>query len=292
MEKTVILGAGQFGQAALYLLNREWMDVLAFGDNSPGLWGSRIQGVPVMSVDQALALKPDLVLTGVAGQQRAESLAAQARQLGFTGEIVPVHELRRRFDVRQGVLLRMGDRIRERKVPGALAELGVYKGDTARELNRMFPGRPLYLFDTFQGFDEKDIAQEASRNLSQAKPGDFSDTSVQTVLSRLPFPQDARIRQGYFPETAAGLEKERFALVSLDADLYAPVLAGLEFFFPRLSPGGALILHDYGSSRFPGVAQAVKDYETAHGLLPLVPLCDFHGTGVILAGCPPYVGGS
>ena len=36
-----------------------------------------------------------------------------------------------------------------------------------------------------------------------------------------------------------------FALVHLDCDLYAPMRAGLEFFYPKLVPGGFMIIHDY-----------------------------------------------
>jgi O-methyltransferase len=43
-----------------------------------------------------------------------------------------------------------------------------------------------------------------------------------------------------------------------------------------------IVLHDYNNRRFRGAAQAVEDYEKAHGPLALVPLCDLHGTAVIV----------
>ena len=89
------------------------------------------------------------------------------------------------------------------------------------------------------------------------------------------------MRRGYFPETAEGLE-ETFALVSLDADLYAPTLAGLRWFYPRMARGGMILLHDYNSSQFDGVRRAVKEYEDEAERLALVPLCDLHGTAVIV----------
>ena len=39
---------------------------------------------------------------------------------------------------------------------------------------------------------------------------------------------------------------EKFAFVSLDTDLYKPTLAGLEFFWPRMSKGGFIFIHDFG----------------------------------------------
>ena len=66
---------------------------------------------------------------------------------------------------------------------------------------------------------------------------------------------------GYFPQTAALVpQTESFALVHLDADLYPPTRAGLEYFYPKLSPGACVIIHDYSSGAWPGVKQAVDEF--------------------------------
>ncbi len=162
-------------------------------------------------------------------------------------------------------------------VGGAAAELGVYRGGFARCLNALLPERTLYLFDTFAGFDKAEAASEGAGFTAA-----HENTSAEAVLSRLPHPERAILRPGLFPATAAGLEDERFALVSLDADLEESTLAGLRFFWPRLSPGGYLLLHDWGSPRLPGVARALERFEAACGhALPAVPLCDVCGTLVI-----------
>jgi O-methyltransferase len=57
------------------------------------------------------------------------------------------------------------ERIMHRQVPGAIAELGVYKGEMAAVLNRLFPDRKLYLFDTFEGFSENDLADGQEETL-------------------------------------------------------------------------------------------------------------------------------
>jgi hypothetical protein len=49
----------------------------------------------------------------------------------------------------------------ERGTPGALAELGVYKGNSAKILHLASPMRKLYLFDTFEGFDARDVNTES-----------------------------------------------------------------------------------------------------------------------------------
>ena len=102
---------------------------------------------------------------------------------------------------------------------------------------------------------------------------------MERVRAALPHPEQAVFCKGYFPETIPD-EPLQFALVSLDPDLYEPVYAGLTYFYPRLSPGGALIIHDYNSAQFTGVAEAVRRYCREHRLYP-VPLCDLHGTAVL-----------
>lgn len=126
-------------------------------------------------------------------------------------------------------------------VPGAFAEVGVYQGETSRFLMRCAPRRTLHLFDTFEGFPSQD--------LEPGRQGDarFRDTSEAAVRRMLGDPPNAVIHRGRFPETAAGLESERFAFVLLDLDLHAPTLAGLRFFHPRLEPGGYLFVHDVNS---------------------------------------------
>ena len=282
MDTIIILGAGQFGQACAGLINTAHTKLAAFGDNNPSLRGSRIAGVPVMSVEDAVLLQPDCAFIAVTDAARTAQLKSQAEAAGFKGEFLLLDRLYRRFDIRSATLLRMARRITQTGVPGHIAELGVYRGDLAWQLNALFPHRPLHLFDTFEGFDPRDIREETKRECSRAQEGDFSDTSISCVRSRLPYPERALFHKGYFPESAAGLEACRYALVSLDADLYAPILAGLEYFYPRLHEGGMILLHDYSSRRFRGAAQAVDDYEKIHGLRPLVPLCDLHGTAVIL----------
>lgn len=129
--------------------------------------------------------------------------------------------------------------IKREGVPGAMAELGVYRGDMAILYNRLLPERTLYLFDTFEGFPEQDLRLGADNR--------FRDTSIDFVRSRFPADAPVVFRQGYFPETAQGLEDERFSFVMLDADMYAPTLAGLEFFYDRVERGGYVVAHDYTS---------------------------------------------
>lgn len=171
------------------------------------------------------------------------------------------------------------DRIADQEVPGSIAELGVYRGELASVLNRLFPQRKLYLFDTFEGFSNADLSSGEEKKYSKAAPGDFQDTNVDLVLSRMMFPENVYMRKGYFPETANGLE-DNFALVSLDVDLYKPTKAGLEYFYPRLSAGGYVFVHDYNNRRYRGVRSAVDEFSKETGA-PVVQLPDLAGTAIL-----------
>ena len=171
------------------------------------------------------------------------------------------------------------DRIVELGVPGSIAELGVYRGELASILNRLFSERKLFLFDTFEGFSQNDLSGGEEKKHSKAVAGDFQDTSVDLVLSRMTYPEKVFIRKGYFPETADGLD-ETFAFVSLDVDLYKPTLSGLHYFYQRLSPGGCIFVHDYNNRRYRGVRSAVDEFSKATGA-PVVQLPDMAGTVII-----------
>lgn len=281
LETVVILGAGMMGRAARNLLNLNQMELVAIGDNNPKVW-DRLAEIQILPVSEALEANPDYVLIGVVDDERAGQLTAQARELGYAGHIMALSDIYTTFDVRGATFRRIADRITERGIEGALAELGTYRGDFAWQLNDRFPDRTLYLFDTFEGFDERDIRTEREKSDAKAKPRDFSATSDHDVLARMPYEKQVIIRKGYFPETTEGLENETFALVSMDVDLYAPTMAGLTFFWPRLVSGGAILLHDYNSLQFNGVRKALDGYEAEHGMLPVVPLSDLHGTAVII----------
>lgn len=167
-------------------------------------------------------------------------------------------------------------------VPGAAAELGVYKGAFARCINALLPDRKLYLFDSLAGFDPRETRQEGALHpLGLGFLESHKNTGAQLVLRTLPHPEQAVLIPGLFPASLNGLE-ERFALVSLDVDLEESTLAGLRYFYPRLSPGGYLLLHDYNSPKLPGVRAALARYEAELGRrLPSVPLCDVNGSLVL-----------
>ena len=149
------------------------------------------------------------------------------------------------------------ERLKKENIGGSFAELGVYKGDSAYLLHLMDQERDFHLFDTFEGFVEKDLENESGKAATYTTKN-FADTSLEKVRTKLPGERFI-FHKGYFPETASGLENETFALVNMDADLYNPTRAGLEFFYPRLSPGGVIIVHDYNPD-WPGIMKVVDEF--------------------------------
>jgi O-methyltransferase len=180
--------------------------------------------------------------------------------------------------IRLATLELVSNEIKQKQIPGSVAELGVYKGKFARHINLYFADREFYLFDTFEGFDKRDVATEKENNYSTGEQN-FSDTSVEKVLSRMPHPNMCKPVKGFFPESANGINAQ-FAFVSLDADLFDPIYQGLHFFYPKLSAGGYIFIHDFNNDSYRGARQAVERF-AGETQVSFVPIPDTCGTAVI-----------
>jgi hypothetical protein len=168
------------------------------------------------------------------------------------------------------------DLIHKEGLPGDLAELGVYRGNTATLLARIARrlGRHAYLLDTFEGFDKSDL-----RGVDAGQPVQFTDTSLDGVRS-LVGEENVEYIKGHFPDSASALPETSYCLVHVDCDLYAPIMSALEYFYPRLVPGGFLIIHDYSSMAWDGAERAVDEFFEDKPE-PIVPLTDGAGSVVI-----------
>jgi hypothetical protein len=178
------------------------------------------------------------------------------------------------------------DQICKEKLAGDFAELGVYKGGTAALLARYARrlGRHVYLLDTYEGFDKRDFTGPDSGRASR-----FADTSLDAVRARVG-DDAATFIKGYFPQTASQLPDDaRYCLVHIDTDLYAPIWSGLEYFYPRMVPGGFMIVHDYGSLAWAGADKAVDAF-FADKPECLVHIPDSCGSAVIRKMRPPGAG--
>ena len=215
---------------------------------------------------RAEALLGETLLQKLLPKQRIVPTPAQ-----LANARLPEQELQNDY-VRLATLELLCRRVKD--IPGAAAELGVYRGFFARCINRLLPERTLYLFDSFEGFRE-DAGASASFQAAHA------NTAAEKVLAIMPHPEQVIVKPGFFPESLNGLEAQ-FCLVSLDVDFEKTTLEGLRYFWPRIAKGGYLLLHDWGSPKLPGVAEALCRYEEEYGQrLPAIPLCDVGATLVL-----------
>lgn len=137
------------------------------------------------------------------------------------------------------------------KVRGEIAEVGVYRGGSARLMCEVRANRTLYLFDTFEGLPNTD--QLDSRFAAGQYAASFEE--VQSYLAKFP---SVHIYKGLFPATSSPISDKRFSCVHLDVDLYQPTRDSLEFFYPRVNPGGIFLIHDYLWAE--GVRKAVQEF--------------------------------
>jgi hypothetical protein len=160
----------------------------------------------------------------------------------------------------------------DRNNSGSVAEGGVFMGDFAKYINKLFPDRTMYLFDTFEGFDKRDIELEHEKGYSEYNAGHLMVSPEYEIKSILPHPEKVIIHKGYFPDTAKGID-DTFVFVNLDFDLYKPTLAGLDFFYQKMVYGGVIIIHDYFSDTYKGVKKAVDEFCDKNGV-SCIPIAD------------------
>ncbi len=166
-------------------------------------------------------------------------------------------------------------RIKEKNIEGNIAELGVYKGETAKLIHHMLSDRKIYLFDSFSGLPKQVIREDCDGNV-RPQTVNFENTTPKEVIDFIGGNDNVIIKEGIFPDTASGLEDERFAFVHIDADLYQSTVDALQFFYPRVSKGGLIIIHDYNHN-WDGVKKAVDEFEQS---IPenFIELADMYGS--------------
>ena len=137
-------------------------------------------------------------------------------------------------------------------LPGAMAEVGVFEGVSAKLICEAKGDTTLHLFDTFEGLPAATAADESGHRRNQYA------ASLESVQDYLQGYVNVHFHKGLFPDSARAVEALTYSFVHIDVDLYASTKSCLEYFYPRLMPGGVLISHDY--SLLPGVKQAFEEF--------------------------------
>ena len=181
------------------------------------------------------------------------------------------------------------DAIERDKVQGDLMECGVWRGGTAifmcgylRAHN--ITGRTVWAADSFQGCPKPRLQQDMDDDLSAgvcpilAVPLD----RVRDLFARYGL-LDERVRflQGWFAGTLPGAPVEHLALLRIDADLYESTRDALTAMYDRVSPGGFVIVDDYGC--IPACREAVDEFRRERGIREPLEVIDW--TGVFWRRC-------
>ena len=159
-----------------------------------------------------------------------------------------------------------------RDVPGDVVECGVWRGGSAMlaalTLDRVgVRDRAIHLFDTFAGMTEPTDrdGQTALREWRKRDRGDHNEwcyssrDEVEANMLSTGYPADRVVLvEGKVEETLPAQAPERIALLRLDTDWYESTYHELVHLYPRLEPGGVLIIDDYGY--WSGARQAVDRY--------------------------------
>jgi ADP-heptose:LPS heptosyltransferase len=131
---------------------------------------------------------------------------------------------------------------------GDFAELGVFRGGSARLIARFAGGRPLHLFDTWEGMPEDDAAPGG-----HAKGNFAADEAEARATVAHPA---AVFHRGVFPATAP--PGGRYAFVHVDGDIEQTTKAAVAYFAPRMVPGGVIVWDDCGLPGCPGVEPTLR----------------------------------
>ncbi len=161
-------------------------------------------------------------------------------------------------------------------IPGAIAENGVFRGFTSYllchkrklEVAGQFSGHGFFMLDSFEGLSEP-VTRDGGHSHARWKERAFTRTSVETVRDVMAEFPDATIIQGWLPGTFDQLPEQAYRFAHIDVDIYEPTLACLEYYWPRLSPGGMILIDDYGpwpGGLWPGCAVAVQEFCQTSGI--------------------------
>lgn len=141
-----------------------------------------------------------------------------------------------------------------KSLSGDYAECGVWRGEVAQYIAERMAADDsvLWLFDSFAGHPEPGPFDDA-----KAHPkGRYADTTIQMVEQRCP---NAVIIPGFLPGTLKAVSDMQFRFVRVDVDHYQATKDVVEFFKPRMVPGGIMQFDDYNHEECPGATKAINE---------------------------------
>lgn len=169
-------------------------------------------------------------------------------------------------------------------VAGDLIETGVWRGGASIFMRAALAAygdgsRTVWVADSFEGLPPPDPRYPADAHLDLSGISHLAvpQQEVERRFARYGLLDDqVRFLKGWFKDTLPGAPIDKLAVIRLDGDLYQSTIEALDALYPRLMPGGFLIVDDYGV--IPACRHAVEEYRASQGISE--PIEDIDGTGV------------
>ncbi|MFC7930534.1 TylF/MycF/NovP-related O-methyltransferase [Streptomyces cinereoruber] len=157
----------------------------------------------------------------------------------------------------------------DRGLPGAVVELGCYRGAMALWIRSVLDSlgdrdREIHVYDSFQG-----MPAPGSEDSDHLAAGELRSSPDDVRATHAAWGRPAPvIHPGWFDETLPEELPEEIAFAYLDGDFYDSTLTGLAHCVPRLVPTGVLLVDDYADTAvnprawdgLPGVKRACDAY--------------------------------
>ncbi len=168
-------------------------------------------------------------------------------------------------------------------VEGDFIETGVWRGGACifakAVIDAYGEDRRVWVADSFEGLPKPNTdlyPEDAGDDLYSLEQLRISLEQVQSNFERFHL-LDERVvfLKGWFKDTLPEAPIEKLAVLRLDGDMYESTMDGLVHLYPKLEPGGYLIVDDYGV--IPACRKAVHDYRERHGIQE--PIIDIDGSG-------------
>jgi O-methyltransferase len=166
--------------------------------------------------------------------------------------------------------------VAKHSIPGDIVECGVWRGGSMQAAARTLlacgdTSRDLYLFDTYEGMPPPSDADvrladgSSAEMLLASMPRESKVWAVATLddvreaFASVPYPEErVHFVQGLVEETVPREAPDQISILRLDTDWYESTRHELDHLYPRLSPGGVLLIDDYGY--WQGSRQAVDEF--------------------------------
>lgn len=158
------------------------------------------------------------------------------------------------------------ERVLQADVPGDIVEFGCYVGTTSLFIRRLLDERDqsekrqFHVYDSFEGLPPKSRQDESPAG-TQFQAGKLSVSKKEFLGQfRVAHLQPPVIHKGWFHELTDKDMPASIAFAFLDGDFYESIRDSLRLVWPRMQPGGTILVDDYGREALPGAERAVKEF--------------------------------